>query len=785
MTASAPKFRWLVPTLLPLAVVGALVLWAWPDVTPESSDDLAVAFGARPPLEALSGWWRWAVSSLLTYRPANELFPALRWGGVLGGGVLALLVYSFLRSVLPALFRYRLNAIPRGRIAVETVLACGTLLFMCNATVWGACQCLGPDLLELIVAVAALRLTIDFLQRGTLPCVYVSTLLFGLMTGEGAIGLAAFCFLWAAVFHKSLSNRDNLLNPLTDPIVRNRLLTRMTALYALVSTGMMVVNYHAYYALGGLQVSDFLPADVAVVSLGGYALQLRAVTGWVGWLFVLVFTVGPFVIVLSSLPKVLVEDRLQSRTSAVTIFLMGLLAWSQVAGVRALWARSWIPAGAVTDVFSVAMLCLIGAVTFVWALAVLTFNTYFRNIRRIVGYQFGEDAETVAADRAVVDLTRFNRGLKLLVWLLVLLVLAGTVPLCGQGTARRMQQIVLDYCREVVHECGDASRILTDGSLDSAIELAARLEGRQLAAVSMLSGSRAYDVALRQRNAETEDERNALECGPFAALDHWYRVATNVLPQVAFQFGFDRRQLLALRSSLWISGLVGRIGAAIEEKPDVGIGLARSLGERVLEVCADENPDGIGNDRLREQFRFVQWRVAQMCRMRADVVDSQTWGDSERADEDLCRRLDEANTSLQTLKRRLSHKLEKGLAVLSPREGLVLGLQRADFRLAKMFAEAVIRSDPGDVMANFALGMHELTSERPAEAIPHFELVLARKPDEPVVLNNLATACNRLGLHARAIDCALRAHLLLPKDASIRANLTKFRQDAEKSLLIR
>ena len=47
---------------------------------------------------------------------------------------------------------------------------------------------------------------------------------------------------------------------------------------------------------------------------------------------------------------------------------------------------------------------------------------------------------------------------------------------------------------------------------------------------------------------------------------------------------------------------------------------------------------------------------------------------------------------------------QKGMR-LTPREGLRIGLERADFRLARTFAQQVLLSDPENTRANFAMGM--------------------------------------------------------------------------------
>ena len=114
--------------------------------------------------------------------------------------------------------------------------------------------------------------------------------------------------------------------------------------------------------------------------------------------------------------------------------------------------------------------------------------------------------------------------------------------------------------------------------------------------------------------------------------------------------------------------------------------------------------------------------------------------ESARADE-----MDSINTQVTEMKRRLNWVKNQNGGQLSPREGLVIGLSRADFALAGQFASTVLKADPDDPRANFALGMRFFQEEQYSRAEQYLTRCLKRRPNEPAVLNNLAIVQMRLG----------------------------------------
>lgn len=775
--------RRLVSVLLAQAVMVSLWYFAWPGLNPDLWEDVAVAVGLRPSAVALAGTWRQALAELFGRLPFAEAVGVLRVLGVVGGGIVTMLVYGMLDNLLPYAIRVCRHRGIRGGLVVDGVLAGVTLLFVSSEPVWRACQGAGATLVQLILALVAVRLTLDFFFLDGTWRAWVAVLLAGVLTGFGNFGFLLFPVLWTATLLKSLQNRDNKTNPLADPDVRNRLLTALSFLFLAVTLLMMAADYDAYYAFGGPGRSDCILADMAIVILGDYYHVFMFLTSGLGAVLAFLAFVAPFVLAYFTLPKVIVDDRLQKAPYAVTLFALGVAAWSQISCFRCLWARQWFAWADIADGFTVAILSLVSAVTLVWAYGTLLYNLNFRSVRKVAGYQYADEAETPDARKAVRSLTRFGRLLAVAMVAFALLALAGTAVTQRQETLRRMLAVVDDYCREVVVECGEATRLFTDGALDTGVELAAHAEGKRVLALSLLSGPGLRDVKIRQRDAADEEERMKLELSAAEGLNYWLTDRTNRLEEVALQCGFERRRRLFGVKGAWVSGLLARLGGRppAENRPDLTE--ARRLMYEVADICETEDPEDVGNRQALQLFRFVQWRLAQMARVRNAFAEDDVWTAEDRADEQLAQRLDEQNPSLQALKLRMRERENDEKGFLSPREGLVLGLQRADFTLARNFAQTVIRQDPGDAQANFAIAMYCLMAERYQEAIEHFEMVLRRLPEDPVVLNNMAMCYDRLKSPVKALECAERALRAAPKNQSIRENLERYRKAAESAAL--
>lgn len=760
------------------AVAVVLLMWAfaWP-VLPHLWDEMAVASHLRPPASAFPGLWRGLLSVLYANLPAGTVEAVLRVMGLVTGGLLSLLVFSILDKTLPDILRLKIRGVARGRLIVRVMLSLGTVLFICNESVWRACQGFGSVTLHILAAVAALRMILSFYHFGRYTRLYWVMLIWGLMAGDGPVGIAFAVATVVSVYHKSLGNLDDKENPVANPLVRRLVIGKMSSIFLLAMCAGFVANYLLYCRFGGVRLVDNAPTNIVMVCFGGYWSAFRTALTPLGWFFAFALVGAPFLVTLLPLKKAMIEDKFVEWPLAVSYFVVGVVSWSQLSGLEFLWFRSWFSVPLVSDDFAVAVMALFWTITLLWTISVFSKNYHFHSVRHVAESQFQDAAETPEGQAAVWEMMRQNRFVRLLTRAMPFLVLLSVVPMRGEWTVRRMLGVIRDYVREVVLESGDVKWIVTDGALDVGVELEAAAQGRRLLALSVFSGGEKRDVAIRQRDTEDADDLHALESGASDALRYWTSDQTNRLSMLAIQLGFERWQGAVRDSQPTCSGLLARFGGVSGAWVTNGVYAAQSLGERVLEAYDLGDPDGIFNRDIRRLFRYAQWRVSYLCRIRCDSAHGDVWGDVERKDESLMEELDKKNAELESIRKRVSWMAEHHGAVLLPREGLKIGLERADFRMAKTFAETVIRSDPEDPHANFAIGMFYLLNEQYARAEPYFLTALKRHKEDPAVLNNLSVVALRMGRKADALAYAERAYKAAPDSKSIARTLDKARKN--------
>ena len=165
--------------------------------------------------------------------------------------------------------------------------------------------------------------------------------------------------------------------------------------------------------------------------------------------------------------------------------------------------------------------------------------------------------------------------------------------------------------------------------------------------------------------------------------------------------------------------------------------------------------------------------------MRADALDKAGKTGEAMEETELADKLDAKNASLAQLRRQMDWVgMQKG-ARLTLREGMKLGLDRADFRLARTYAQQVLTSNPDDSAANFAIGMGYFVEEQYGRAEIYLKRSLASRPDEPAALNNLAIALMRQGRYAEAETNAMHALKVLPDSSAVKNTVEAIRKKAK------
>ena len=181
-------------------------------------------------------------------------------------------------------------------------------------------------------------------------------------------------------------------------------------------------------------------------------------------------------------------------------------------------------------------------------------------------------------------------------------------------------------------------------------------------------------------------------------------------------------------------------------------------------------------DRLTgELVNALQWRLSRLLRFRAAVA--RRGGDlaASNALEARADALDDTNADLKSLVRKLDWMAAGKGETLTPREGLRVALARPDFLLACCYALPILRANPDDAEANFAMAMRYLIEKDWVAAESHFRIVLKSRPKEVAVINNLAIVCFRQGKVDEALRLALEAQKLAPSSEAVADTLKSVR----------
>lgn len=295
------------------------------------------------------------------------------------------------------------------------------------------------------------------------------------------------------------------------------------------------------------------------------------------------------------------------------------------------------------------------------------------------------------------------------------------------GARSRVQAVVDDYVREVVEEAKGVRVIYTDGVFDDGIRREAKRRGIELEPISVMKG----DID-SLRKAVTNGEDVALQLG----FEHWKR-AGKELPLC--------------------SGVLARTGKMSETDRQRGIKVTERLGERILELYENGVVTTVSDKELIKRFYIVQWRIARIARMRAERDGRAGNANLATRAMNLSDRLDHANPALNKFLQDLDKARERIIRTVTPRESLQLALARADFTMARQYAQKVLQTDPDYSPANFAMGLSYLEEKQYSKAASYFRRCVDKNPNDVSSWNNLAVGYQRQGLLDEALAAAERA----------------------------
>ena len=757
--------------------VALMLWWGSPEMPPDLWEDVAVAAGLRPPVAPFPELWHCLSGFLFKSFGLRKGVWILRVMGPVSLGLVTAGTFLVFNELLPRTLRLRMKRVRWSRFIVRLVLMQATVCFACAEPVWKACRFFAPVTLQLLLTTGAAILCCRAFRLKSIVRVYVAAAVLGVLAAETPVGLIVPITLAVAGWWRGIGSLPDLTpNPLANPLVRLLALRRMTYAFLAGFIPAVVANVIFFCRMDGLAAHDWSGVMYVVNVISRYGVLLANALTPVGWLFLGGFVVVPLVLAMMLVGKATDDDAFLPYRYGLFFALAGVVSFLQIAGWDTFWFWTWTSAPVARSDYLLCLCAFGSAVTLLYSLAVIGVEIYFRNYRRIAATRFEDALEAPEAAPVAASFRPLDRIRRALIRCEPLVVVALVLPYRWQPTANEMREILGDFVFATAAECRGATRLFTDGALDAGFEVASAMRGKRLIALSMMSGGEPRDIYLRTRDAADEEDKGLLSSGASDALRTWVRARPERMGDVAIQLGFElwRHDKLPMPKC---GGFVAYPeGGPAGKWAEKGMVAARRMANRILALYKKADPMGVTDRPLRSAFVFAQWRLARMCRMRADALDKAGRTGLAYAESVLADRLDAKNESLAQLRRQMDWVGMQRGARLTLREGMKLGLDRADFRLARTYAQQVLASNPDDSAANFAIGMGYFVEEQYGRAEVYLKRSLASRPDEPAALNNLAIALMRQGRYAEAETNAMRAVKALPDSSAVKKTLEAVRE---------
>ena len=747
-------------------------LWQFPGILPSIWNDAVVATGVRPAATVLPGYWRCIATFVYDFCGVGGGDAILKLMGHASLMVIAISVYASMREVLAFIMRARPQLSKRRTIVMQLASAVGAIAFVCADPVWAAGQCFSETTILILLTVGALEFYFVFLRKGTLKYAYGCSLLLGLLAAESPIGLLLVA-VFIGIYSFILKVMPVLESPFFKPAVIAVGKWHMTFLFMAALVFGIALNCITYAAHGGLTAIGASAGDVPLAYLKGYWNLIASAADVMGWLLLIGVTLAPFVVTLVRFPTAADEEQFLPYPTGVVFLVCGVVAAAQSCALPALWYWQY---GAVHSQFFLSLGCFLSAVTLAGAVTILGVDALCRNHRRLAKQVFGNDDEDEEEQEPDDDeeieaaRSRSSRFLRLAGLALVpsVIVLA-IVPSRLKEETREMLSIIDDAIAMTVVEAGDSEYIFTDGNLDAALEMESVRRGGKLKCISLLGGEGAMAVHLRTRGmAEDKEDIFSFKHDGGMGLRTWMRDKPKKLAKSAVQIGFDlwKRDGKAIPE---IGGFLSRPGTKVDPKwRQEAIGCSRGLAKRILALYRAGGVKRCTDESIKNALIAIQWRLARMCLYRGECADLAGDAVEAIAEVSMAKELNDCNEVYKELIATMEKHNELLMTRLTPREGLQLALVRADFTMAKIYAETILVAEPEHPDANFAMGMYYLRQRQLTRAEEYLKRCLIGKPREASIYNNLAMIQMELGKFDAAIVNVEKALEIIPNSSAVK-----------------
>ena len=776
--AGVGKFDLLIALALAAGVFALLGVWSYPGIYPPAWGDIAAAAGTRPPQSLTPGLWRlisWGLFRSIGLARGLVVYKLL---GHLIGSLSVALLYVFFRQCLSISVRYRRQMARRRMFTVRVAAAVATVAFACSEPFWRASQLFTPVTFVFMLTIVAMTLFSMFIRNGSMSSVYWCSFIAGVVSAETPLGAVGVALAWAAYVFITRYG-EQFAVPLINPATAQVSKWHLTFLFVFGCLSAVGLNCFSFIATGGLQaMGDPGMSVLPLKYINNYSALVTGSASLVGWLFLSVMIILPWFVSAAMLPKATDEEHFLPYGIGLVYVVACLFAISQLCPIEGLWIWGWKIAGAelVKSHLLMIMMAMLASASVMGAIVILGVDGFCRDHKFIAQQQFGfspsdiEDGDDYMprpkrlSRKAEARLGKLSRAVVITFMLLV--VPAMTVPSRYCGKAREMLGVIQEYMDMVLRETKGRMFLFSDGRFDTGLEITALARGQNLVPLSVMSGRGDYDTYLRLRGVVDGEDRLAASTGAPALLRTWIRDKPDALTNCCAQIGFEfwKREGRPLPTML---GVVARPGEKDKAFLAECVKARDALASRVLDFYSRYRNISSNDHAIEALFETVQWRLARIARFRGEEFDLVGDVKSAQAEVALGDSLDNRNTSLRELLDALERVRQNSRHRLSPREGLHQALEDANFALASQYADAVLKSQPENVDANFAMGMLYLQQHQYSRAEAHLTRCLVLAPHEPAVYNNLAMIQMQLRKFDAAEKNAKRALELAPGSAEI------------------
>ena len=744
------------------------------ELPPELWDELAVAAKLSPPVREFPIIWQAMMSYIIGNFGIETCVSFLKAAGPVSLGIVTTIAARLFFGYLPRVMKSDMRRAVWARWIVRLVVLQGAVFFGLSEPVWLTGRVFSPDMFALMQSLVALLLALWSLERSSVVFMVFLGAISAVAASEQAISAIVTPAFALYLIFKDCEVDANNPPLLTNRIIQSVAFRWMGWTFVFCSLAAISANLLFYRAIGGVAGTDSGFFVGLVHYLANCLRELASVATPFGWMLIGAVALIPVLISIGRIRSFADSEKLPPVLGSCLLALVGVLAFLQSSGLNECHFWRW-SAGAIRSPHLLCLCLFATSLTVVFVLCVFVVDIYFRNHGRILRELFPVEMEDEYLAEKAVRLHRMSvRILRPVLLFEPAIAFALVLPFKFDTTVREMSSIVNDVVAQTAEECGDSTMLFSDGALDAAVEVAVAAKGGRIKALSMMSGSGKYDTALRTRGETDEEKITLLSIGAADALRTWVTEENPCVSNIALQVGLElwRRNNLPMPKA---GGLVSRTAGFPEGDAEKYANRAYDLAERILKLYSNGKPQKAGYPELNNLFLFSQWRLSRMCRMRANEADARKDSASSEREHLLADRLDRFNPEWQKVQERMDWIGQRGGMRLTPKEGLKLGLAKADFKLARSYARKVVVTDEDDVHANFALGMSYFTEKQYGRAEMHLKKCLIRAPDEPAVLNNLAIVQLRIGRYAEAEANAMKALKHFPDSSEIKTTLRHIR----------